>query len=142
MHLHGGETGAVRKVQNNVARARGWEWVRQLPLPLCRVVLLVWRVGEEEIMNGIMGRDSERVSAFPRPETRHLASTSLTALTTDHRPPTTDHQLPTSHTLTDTMSSTPTPTTEELLTQAEAAHISDPKRAEAIYAQILGTPAI
>ncbi|KAI0743222.1 PCI-domain-containing protein [Irpex lacteus] len=35
------------------------------------------------------------------------------------------------------MSSTPTPTTEELLTQAEAAHISDPKRAEAIYAQIL-----
>lgn len=51
----------------------------------------------------------------------------------------TDHIPPTSRTLTDTMSSTPTPTTEELLAQAEAAHTSDPKRAEAIYTQILGT---
>ena len=37
-----------------------------------------------------------------------------------------------------TMSNTPTPTTEELLTQAEAARASDPKRAEAIYTNILG----
>lgn len=82
-----------------------------------------------------MGRDCERVSAFPRFETRHLAFTLCFSLTA----PTTDHQLPTSRTLTETMSSATTPTTEELLTQAEAAHTSDPKRAEAIYTQILGT---
>lgn len=78
MRLHGGETNAARKVQSSVVRARGWEWVRRLPLPLCRVVLLDrdnGEVGEEEIINGIMGRDSERVSAFPRFETRHLAFT-------------------------------------------------------------------
>ena len=36
------------------------------------------------------------------------------------------------------MSNAPTPTTEDLLTQAEAARASDPKRAEAIYTNILG----